>query len=85
MTGTIDKPVITYDRKAMKQKIKEDLKEEKNTLKKILNEEFGWFKKDTTLNKKDDKKQDQKFKIDFNQKKKEDEKKKKEEDDDGDF
>lgn len=69
MTGTIDKPVITYDRKAMKQKIREDLKEEKNTLKKILNEEFGWFKKDSTLNKKEDKKQDQKFQIQFNQKK----------------
>jgi len=82
MTGTVDKPVITYDRKAMKQKIKEDIKEEKNTLKKILNEEFGWFKKDSASFKKDDKKQDQRFKIDFNQKKKEEEKKKKEEDDD---
>lgn len=80
MTGTTDKPVITYDRKAMKQKIKEDIKEEKTNLKKILNEEFGWFKKDTTLNKKDDKKQDQKFQIQFNQKK--DDKKGKE--DDGD-
>jgi len=80
MTGTIDKPVITYDRKAMKQKIREDIKEEKANLKKILNEEFGWFKKDTTLNKKDDKKQDQKFKIDFNQQKK-DEKEKEDEDD----
>jgi hypothetical protein len=69
MTGTTDKPVITYDRKAMKQKIKEDIKEEKNNLKKILNEEFGWFKKDSTLNKKDNKKQDQKFQIQFNQKK----------------
>lgn len=83
MTGTTDKPVITYDRKAMKQKIKEDIKEEKNNLKKILNEEFGWFKKDTTSFKKDEKKQDQKFKIDFNQKK--DEKKKKEEQDGEDF
>jgi len=83
MTGTIDKPVISYDRKAMKQKIREDIKEEKTNLKKILNEEFGWFKKDSTLNKKEDnKKQDQKFKIDFNQKKKEDEKK---DEDDEDF
>ncbi|HXB40834.1 MAG TPA: AsmA-like C-terminal region-containing protein [Bacteroidia bacterium] len=85
MTGTIDKPVITYDRKAMKQKIKEDLKEEKKTLKKILNEEFGWFKKDTTINKKDDTKKDQKFKIDFNREKKEEDKKKKKEDDEADF
>jgi hypothetical protein len=75
MTGTVDKPIITYDRKAMKQKIKEDIKEEKNTLKKMLNEEFGWFKKDTASFKKDDKKQDQKFKIEFNRDKKNDKKK----------
>jgi hypothetical protein len=80
MTGTVDKPIITYDRKAMKQKIKEDIKEEKNTLKKILNEEFGWFKKDSANFKKDEKKQDQKFKIEFN--KKEEDKKKKEEEED---
>ena len=50
----------------MKQKIKQDLKEEKKSLKRMLNEEFGFFKKDTTLNKnKDNKKQDQKFKVDF--------------------
>ncbi|MGZ3865814.1 MAG: AsmA family protein [Bacteroidia bacterium] len=79
ITGTVDKPIITYDRKAMKQKIREDIKEEKNTLKKILNEEFGWFKKDTANFKKDEKKQDQKFKIEFN--KKEDDKKKDEDED----
>ncbi|MGZ3863266.1 MAG: AsmA family protein [Bacteroidia bacterium] len=81
ITGTVDKPVITYDRKAMKQKIREDIKEEKNTLKKILNEEFGWFRKDSANFKKDDKKQDQNFKIEFN-KKEEDKKKKDEEDED---
>ena len=68
MTGTVDKPIIKYDRKAMKQKIKQDIKDEKKNLKRLLNEEFGLFKKDTTLNKKEGtKKQDQKFKIDFNQ------------------
>ena len=68
MTGTTDKPIIKYDRKAMKQKIKQDIKDEKKSLKRLLNEEFGLFKKDTTLNKKEDsKKQDQNFKIDFNQ------------------
>lgn len=80
MTGTIDKPIISYDRKAMKQKIREDIKEEKNNLKKILNEEFGWFKKDS-LKKEDNKKQDQKFKIDFNQPKKDDKKKDEDEED----
>lgn len=68
MTGTTDKPIIKYDRKAMKQKIKQDLKDEKKSLKQLLHEEFGLFKKDTTLNKKQDgKKQDQNFKVDFNQ------------------
>lgn len=66
MTGTVDKPIIKYDRRAMKQKIKQDIKDEKKNLKQILREEFGLFKKDTTLNKKEDKKkQDQNFKIDF--------------------
>lgn len=79
MTGTLDKPVISYDRKAMKQKLREDIKEEKQNLKKMLNEEFGWFKKDSTL-KKDAVNKDQKFKIEFNQKKDN-----KEEEDDEDF
>ncbi|HIO73621.1 MAG TPA: hypothetical protein EYN38_11010 [Flavobacteriales bacterium] len=51
MTGTADDPIVKYDRKEAIKKIGEDLKEEKKTLKKILNEEFGWFKKDTTLSK----------------------------------
>ncbi|NUM51627.1 MAG: AsmA family protein [Flavobacteriales bacterium] len=49
MTGTPEKPVITYDTQGLKQKWKEDAKTEKQTLKQILNKEFGWFKKDTTL------------------------------------
>ncbi len=68
MTGTVDKPIIRYDRKAMKQKIKQDIKDEKKNLKKLLNEEFGWFKNDTTIKNQDsrNKKQDQKFKVEFN-------------------
>lgn len=49
MTGTPDKPIITYDTQGLKQKWKEDAKTEKQTLKQILNKEFGWFKKDTSL------------------------------------
>lgn len=49
MTGTPEKPIITYDTQGLKQKWKEDAKTEKQTLKQILNKEFGWFKKDTTL------------------------------------
>jgi hypothetical protein len=88
MKGNIDNPVITYDRKAMKEKIKEDIKNEKQNLKSILKEEFGFFKKDTSIkaNKNEDK-ADQRFIIDNNTKQKEKEnklqpKKKKEEDED---
>lgn len=64
MTGTIDDYDINYDTKGLKESWKEDLKKEKNTLKKILNEEFGWFKKDTTI-KKDDKPEDDGFMIEW--------------------
>jgi hypothetical protein len=50
VTGTVDDPKYTYDRKSVVNKIKEDLKEEKQTVKQILHDEWGLFKKDTTLN-----------------------------------
>lgn len=89
MTGTVDNPIIKYDRKGLKQKIGEDIKAEKQTLKQILKEEFGLFKKDSTLIKSEPKKGDQKFKIEPGEKK--DDKKpnnlqpKKKEEDDEDF
>ncbi|HEY0031368.1 MAG TPA: AsmA-like C-terminal region-containing protein [Bacteroidia bacterium] len=49
MTGTIDNPIIRYDSKSAMQNVKQDLKIEKQTLKTILKEEFGLFKKDSTL------------------------------------
>lgn len=52
MTGTIDNPTIKYDSKSAIQNVKQDLKVEKQTLKTILKEEFGLFKKDSTLNNK---------------------------------
>ena len=48
MTGTVDKPIIKYDRKGLKENIKKDIKEEKQNLKQLLKEEFGLFKKDTS-------------------------------------
>lgn len=84
MTGSIDDPVIKYDRKAMKEKVREDIKQEKQNLKSILKEEFGWFKKDTTLiNNDKNKKADQKFIIDTGTKPAP--KKKKDEEEDEDF
>ena len=51
MKGTVDDYKIGYDTKGLKESWKEDIQEEKRTLKTILNKEFGWFKKDTTLKK----------------------------------
>lgn len=49
MSGAIDDPKISYDALGAKEKFKEDIKNEKQTLKKILKEELGLFKKDSTL------------------------------------
>jgi len=63
MTGTVDNPIIKYDRQGARQNLKENIAEEKQTLKQILREEFGWFKKDTTAKKKEKPKDDDKFII----------------------
>jgi len=55
ITGTVDNPVYKYDAKGVKEKIVVGFIKEKETLKSILNEEFGWFKKDTTIKKSDNK------------------------------
>lgn len=88
MTGTVDNPIIKYDRKGLKQKIGEDIKAEKQTLKQLLKEEFGLFKKDSTLLKNDKPKAEEKFKIDYGDPKESKPKQlqpKKKEDDDDDF
>ncbi len=51
MTGTVDNPIIKYDRRGLKEKIKADMKEEKKDIKRVLKEEFGLFKKDTAVKK----------------------------------
>jgi hypothetical protein len=38
---------VSYDIKAAGNKIKKDIKAERQTLKKILNEEYGWFRNDS--------------------------------------
>lgn len=58
MIGTIDDYKISYDSKGLKESFKEDFKKEGNTLKKILNSEFGWFKKDSSATKKEKPKED---------------------------
>lgn len=85
MSGPIDNPTIKYDKKGAKEKIKQDIKLEKQTLKNILKEEFGLFKKDSTKVKETEK-ANQSFKIQFGDDAKKKEKpltpKKKEEEDD---
>ncbi|HRG52564.1 MAG TPA: AsmA-like C-terminal region-containing protein [Bacteroidia bacterium] len=49
MTGTTSHPVIKYDSKSAVQNVKQDLKVEKQNFKGLLKDEFGLFKKDTTL------------------------------------
>ena len=68
MTGPIDNPTIKYDRKGAKQKIKEDIQQEKQTIKQLLKEEFGLFKKDSVKTKPVEK-SNQKFNIDYGEKK----------------
>ncbi len=47
MKGPIDDPRFGYDRKGATEKLKTDIAAEKQTMKAILKEEFGLFKKDT--------------------------------------
>jgi hypothetical protein len=43
---------VGYDMKAAGNEIKNDIKTERKTLKTILNQEYGWFKSDTSVNRK---------------------------------
>jgi hypothetical protein len=45
---------VGYDIKAAGSQIKNDLKNERQALKSILNQEYGWFKKDSVVNKSQD-------------------------------
>ena len=49
ITGDADKMKIKYDTKSVKEHLKEDIKEEKVTIKTLFNEEFGLFKNDSSV------------------------------------
>lgn len=49
MTGHIDNPVIKYDKKELKNFVKSEFKNEKNTIKQLLKEDFGLFKNDKSI------------------------------------
>jgi len=64
ITGTVDNPVYqTIDKEGYKANIKTSLNKEKETLKEILNREFGWFKKDSTVSKDAGKKPKEKYEF----------------------
>lgn len=54
---------IKYDRKAAREELKQNLQNEKTELRNIFRDEFGWFKKDSTLEKQDDEPQKSDFNI----------------------
>jgi hypothetical protein len=49
MKGTVDHPKFSYDGVGLKEKLKQDVQAEKQTVKSILKEEFGVFKSDSSL------------------------------------
>jgi hypothetical protein len=64
--GDKEKSKVKYDRKAARTVRKENLKSERKELKQILSEEFGWFKKDSSINYENAKNNDQdEFEIEF--------------------
>lgn len=63
MTGTVDNPIIKYDTKEAIQNLKENIKEEKQTVKSLLKDEFGWFKNDSTIHPKNKEEEPGTFKI----------------------
>ena len=47
MTGTVDDPEFAYDKKAVRDKLSSELKNQKNELKEVFRKEFGGSSSDT--------------------------------------
>ena len=60
--GNGENAKVSYDMKAAGAEVKNDIKKEKQTLKSILNQEYGWYKNDSTLKQKPPEKKSR-FKI----------------------
>jgi hypothetical protein len=58
---------VRYDRRGAVQNIKDQFKEEKKELREILNEEFGLFKKDSTLKRDKEEDKDTKFILEWDE------------------
>lgn len=50
LTGTVDNPVVKFDKKAMREKISNDMKAQKAELKQIIRQEFNRGRSDTLKN-----------------------------------
>ncbi len=48
VSGTPDNYRVSYDRRAVRDMIRESLADERNALKQLLHEEFGWFSSDSS-------------------------------------
>ncbi|MFW6248288.1 MAG: AsmA-like C-terminal region-containing protein [Bacteroidota bacterium] len=71
--GDKDGTSVKYDRKKVKEVIKQRFKEEKNELKSVLHKEFGWYKKDSALKEKNENERDSKdFVIEWDENDKKD-------------
>ena len=51
LTGTVENPVVKYDKKAMRAKLSSDMKAQKEELKQVLKQEFKWIQGGDTLKK----------------------------------
>ncbi len=67
MKGTGSNFKITYDSKSVREKIKNDMKRENQSMKALLNEEFGWFKKDSASFKQKEPEKNTELKIEWDE------------------
>ena len=65
VTGHDDDIKVAYDLKAAGTNVKQSLKKEKGNLKTILNQEYGWYKQDSTIRKETKPNPKPKFRITF--------------------
>lgn len=65
MIGPLENPKISYDKSGLKMQMKQNVATETQNLKSILRNEFGWFKKDSTLKAAPQKKQNARFETEW--------------------
>ncbi len=66
MKGAVDNPKFSYDSKSASQKIASNLKTDQQNIKQLVKQEFGLFKKDTTI--KEQKRKREEMQIDWDDK-----------------